>query len=267
MSIALEWDKNGERLYETGIDHVVLYPWDDSTTPAGYGEGVAFNGVSSLSETHEGGEANPIYADNIKYLNLFSKEEVGATLEAYTYPDKWAECDGSAEPVPGLVIGQQTRKMFGLSYRTLVGNDTQENDYGYRLHLLYGCKASPTEKAYNTVNDSPEVDPFSWEISTIPVPVTGHKDCALITIDSKKVGTTKMAALEAILYGVTGPAFDATKTYAVGDYCTKDSKVYVCTTAITTAGDWDSSDWTEVTNPGPRLPMPDEVITLLSAEG
>ena len=194
----LEWDASGEHIYETGLRMGVLYPISVEGT---YTPGVAWNGLSSVSESPSGAEANAIYADDIKYLNLYSAEEFGATIEAYTYPDEFAECDGSAEIAEGVMIGQQERKTFGLCYRTVLGNDVQDNNYGYKLHLIYGCKASPSERQYQTINDSPEAITFSWEISTIPVSCSGHKPVSLITIDSTKADSTKLAALEQILYG------------------------------------------------------------------
>lgn len=191
------WDKTGERTYETGVDHCVLYPMDSSA----YSKGVAWNGISAITESPSGAEATPIYADNIKYLNLIAAEEFGATIEAYTYPDEWAECDGSAELSTGVVIGQQPRKNFGLCYRTNLGNDTAGESYGYKLHLIYGATAAPSEKNYQTINDSPEAIAFSWEVSTVPVNVTGHKPTATITIDSTKVDADKLKALEDVLYG------------------------------------------------------------------
>lgn len=200
----LVWDQTGERLYETGVDHGVLYLYKkadatESTEP--YSGGVAWNGLTAVTVSPSGAEASPIYADNIKYLNLMSAEEFGATIEAYTYPDEFGVCDGSASLATGVVIGQQKRATFGLSYRTIVGNDVDGNDYGYKLHLIYGCLAAPSEKAYATVNDSPEAITFSWEVTTTPVSVEGFKPTAYITIDSTKADATKLAALEAILYG------------------------------------------------------------------
>ena len=196
----LVWDQTGERLYETGIDRGVLYLLDNS---AKYSKGVAWNGLTAVTESPSGAEATAIWADNMKYLNLISAEEFGCTIEAYTYPDEFAECDGSANLVDGggVVIGQQNRKIFGLCYRTLVGNDVNANDHGYKLHLIYGCQASPSERAYATVNDSPEAITFSWEVTTTPVNVTGFKPTACITIDSTKCDATCLAALEEILYG------------------------------------------------------------------
>lgn len=218
----IEWDKTGEKLYETGVKNGVLYLPDES---GAYTKGVAWNGLTSVKESPSGAEATPLYADDIKYLELTSAEEFGGTLECYTYPDEFAECDGSAEVAPGVIIGQQNRKTFGLCYRTTLGNDIKGNEYGYKLHLIYGAKASPSEKAYSTINDSPEAITFSYEISTTPVNVTGHKPTASLIVDSTKVSAEKMAALEDLLYGKDGV---------------------------------ESSP-----NNNPRLPLPDEVITLL----
>lgn len=193
----LTWDASGERLYETGVKQGVLYVMGSN----GYGNGVAWNGLTAITESPSGAESTPLYADDIKYLDLRSTEEFGATIEAYTYPDEFAECDGSASLADGVSIGQQARKMFGLCYRTTVGNDTDGTDHGYKLHLIYGATASPSEKAYETINDSPEAITFSWEITTTPVSVTGFKPTASITIDSTKADPTCLSALEAKLYG------------------------------------------------------------------
>lgn len=195
---ALIWDQDGQRLYETGVDRGVCYPMNDQGV---YTPGVAWNGLSAVNEKPSGAEASAVYADNIKYLNLMSAEEFGAGIEAYTYPDEFAECDGSAEIATGVYIGQQPRKKFGLSYRTVLGNDVKSNEYGYKLHLVYGCMAQPSEKGYSTINDSPEAITFSWELTTTPVSVTGFKPTAIITIDSTKITKAKLEALEAILYG------------------------------------------------------------------
>lgn len=194
----LVWDKTGERFYETGVDQGVLYLLGEGGT---YDTGVAWNGLVSVSESPSGAESNPQYADNIKYLNLISAEEFSATIEAFTYPAEFGECDGSAEPTPGVSIGQQNRKMFGMCYRTKIGNDTDGQDHGYKLHLIYGAQAAPSEKSYQTVNDSPEPITFSWEITTTPVNVTGYKPTASLVIDSTKVDATKLAELEKKLYG------------------------------------------------------------------
>lgn len=195
----LVWDKTGERLYETGVKNGVLYVYD--TTQKKYGTGVAWNGLTAVTESPSGAEATPLYADDIKYLNLLSAEEFGATIEAYTYPDEFAECDGSATLSEGVFIGQQKRKTFGMAYKTTLGNDTAGNDYAYKLHIIYGALAAPSEKAYATINDSPEAITFSWEVTTTPVEVTGHKPTASITIDSTKADPAKLAALEKKLFG------------------------------------------------------------------
>ena len=221
----LVWDQTGTREYETGVKNGVLYPQGEGGT---YPKGVAWNGLISVTESPSGAEATALYADDIKYLNLMSNEEFSATIEAYTYPDEFAECDGSAALAKGVMIGQQKRKTFGLCYRTTLGNDVEGNDYGYKLHLVYGCLAAPSEKAYSTINDSPEAITFSWEVSTTPVAVTGFKPTSQITIDSTKADTSKLSALENILYG----------TNADGD-----------------------------TGAEPRLPLPDEVATLMGEAG
>lgn len=213
----ITWDNTGERYYETGVKNGVLYVQNAGEYPLG----VAWNGLTAVTESPSGAEATPLYADDIKYLNLMSNEEFGATIEAYTYPDEFAECDGSAALVEGVMLGQQTRKTFGLCYRTVLGNDVAGNEYGYKLHIIYGALAAPSEKAYATINDSPEAITFSWEVSTTPVNVTGHKPTASITIDSTKADATKLAALEAILYG------------------TEEAE--------------------------PRLPLPDEIATIMKA--
>lgn len=197
----LIWDETGKRFYETGVKNGVLYPQNNT---GAYPLGVAWNGLTAVTESPSGAEATPIYADDMKYLNLISAEEFGATIEAYTYPDEFAECDGSGEIATGVVIGQQPRKAFGLCYRTSLGNDVAAADYGYKLHLIYGAMAAPSEKAYATINDSPEAITFSWEITTTPVPVTGFKPTASITIDSTKVDAAKLAILENLLYGTSG---------------------------------------------------------------
>lgn len=222
----LVWDRTGERLYETGTDRGVLYPIQ---TGGLYNRGVAWNGLTAVTESPSGAEASPFYADNIKYLNIMSAEEFGATIEAYMYPDEFAECDGSAEIAPGVSIGQQTRKVFGLCYRTVLGNDVDNNDYGYKLHLIYGALAAPSEKGYTTINDSPEPITLSWEISTTPINVAGHKPTAYVVIDSTKVDATKLARLEEILYGKNP----------------------------TTEGGTDGVE--------PRLPLPDEIATIMAA--
>ena len=224
----LKWDQTGERLYETGVKNGVLYPLSSEGT---YSGGVAWNGLTAVTESPSGAEATPLYADDIKYLNLFSTEEFGATIEAYTYPDEFAECDGSKSIADGVFIGQQPRKTFGMCYRTALGNDTEGSDHGYKLHIIYGAKATPTEKAYATINDSPEAITFSWELSTTPVNVTGFKPTASVVIDSTKCNAEKLASLEEILYG-------------------KDPS---------TLGGEDGTE--------PRLPLPDEIKTLIGTTG
>lgn len=214
----ITWDDSGKRLYETGVKQGVLYKLDSAGK---YSGGVGWNGLTAVTESPSGAEATPLYANDSKYLELMSNEEFGGTIEAYTYPDEFAECDGSVELTTGVSIGQQDRKTFGLCYRTTLGNDTEGNEHGYKLHLIYGAKASPSEKAYATINDSPEAITFSWEFTTTPVAVAGHKPTSHLVINSTKVNKTKLAALENILYGNTD---------------------------------------------GPRLPLPDEVLTLLTPD-
>lgn len=213
------WDQTGERVYETGVNHGVLY----IPTEGVYSKGVAWNGLTAITESPSGAESTALYADDIKYLNLLSNEDFGCTIEAYTYPEEWAACDGSASLTAGVTIGQQARRTFGLCYRTTLGNDVDGTAYGYKLHMIYGGQASPSEKAYSTINDSPEAITFSWEVTTTPVNVTGHKPTACLTIDSTKVDKAKLAALEEILYG---------------------------------------TDEAE-----PRLPLPDEIASLMTAAG
>ena len=192
----LKWDQSGERTYETGVSKGVLYP----QAAGAYSKGVAWNGLTGVTESPSGAEATPFYADNTKYINLMSAEEFGATVEAYTYPDEFAACNGEASLVDGVTIGQQKRTPFGMSYQTKVGND-QDPEAGYKIHLIYGALAAPSEKAYATVNDSPEAITFSWELTTTPVEVEGFKPTATLVIDSTKVDAEKLAALEAVLYG------------------------------------------------------------------
>ena len=236
------WDQVGERLYETGVDCGVLYLPTDGV----YDTGFAWNGLTTVTESPSGAEATALYADNIKYLNLVSVEEFGATIEAYTYPDQFAECDGSATPFPGVAIGQQPRRQFGLAYRTRLGNDTEGNEHGYKLHLVYGATAAPSEKAYATINDSPEAVTFSWELWTVPVAYADGKPTASITIDSTKVDADALAALEDLLYGTIGtdpslplPAavlalFDGTITTVTPGVPTYNSSTDIVTIPATT---------------------------------
>ena len=221
MDYNIKWDQDTKRLYETGVRNGVLYLKDAS---GAYPKGVAWNGLISVSENPSGAEASPLYADDIKYLNLLSNEEFGATIEAYTYPDEFAECDGSAALSAGVIVGQQARKTFGLCYRTAIGNDIDGADHGYKLHLVYGCLAAPSEKAYSTINDSPEAITFSWEITTTPVKINDIEDgdvvktfkpTAILTIDSTKVDATKLAAFKEILYGKEASSQGGTETPAV----------------------------------------------------
>lgn len=191
------WDQTGARLYETGVEQVALYPQSNGTYPAG----VAWNGVTALNITPSGAEPTPLYANDHKYLTLLSVEELGGTIEAYTYPDEWAQCDGSAELAPGVFIGQQARKPFGLAAKTLIGNDEDGVKHGYKLHLIYGGIASPSEQANSTINDSPEAKTMSWEFNTTPVAVTGHEPTSYICLDSTKVDAAKLKSLEDMLYG------------------------------------------------------------------
>ena len=226
----LVWDESGTKLYETGTDRGVLFPMNTETKA--YDKGVAWNGLTAVTESPSGADESALYADNIKYVSLRAAEEFGGTIEAYTYPDEFAACDGSAEIATGVYAGQQKRGVFGFCYRTILGNDQDLNDHGYKLHLVYGATASPSEKAYQTVNDSPEAISFSWEFTTIPVAVEGFKPTACITIDSSKADKTKLAALETILYGQAATT-GANPTAAVE----------------------------------PRLPLPAEVMTLMKTNG
>lgn len=260
----LAWDQTGERLYETGVKNGVLYPQGEGGL---YPNGVAWNGLTAVTESPSGAEASALYADDIKYLNLLSTEEFGATVEAYTYPDEFAQCDGSAEIAKGVYIGQQKRKQFGLSYRTTLGNDVDNNDHGYKLHLIYGALAAPSEKAYATINDSPEAITFSWEITTTPVNVDGFKPTASISIDSTKVNAEKLAKLEAILYGsdpsklVEEPADWATN---YKNYVTKENGKFVEVTGES-APTFSEGEYYSA-GVAARLPLPDEVTTIM-AEG
>lgn len=194
----LKWDQAGEKLYETGVDCMVLYPQASSGS---YEAGVAWNGITAVNQSASGGDTNDLYADNIKYLSLRATENYGATIEAYTYPDEFAACDGSAEVAPGVFTGQQARKAFGYSYRTLIGNDTDGDGHGYKIHIVYNATVSPSEKSYGTVNDSPDAINFSWEVSTTPIPVSGYKPTAHLEVDSTKVDSAKLDTLKDLLYG------------------------------------------------------------------
>lgn len=195
----LTWDQESERLYETGVSECALYVYDSSKKA--YGNGVAWNGIKGITESPSGAETTPLYANNSKYLDLVSVEELSGTINAYMYPDEWMKCDGSATAGDGIYIGQQSRASFGLVYKTIIGNDTEGTDHGYKLHIIYGAKASPSERAYNTVNDSPEANDLSWTFKTTPVEINGFKKTSIITLDSTKVNSEKLKALDKILYG------------------------------------------------------------------
>lgn len=265
MNKKLTWDQTGERLYETGVKKGVLYPQAED---ASYPLGVAWNGLTAVTESPSGAEATPLYADDIKYLNLISNEEFGATIEAYTYPDEFGECDGSASIAKGVTIGQQKRKQFGLSYQTTLGNDVDNNDYGYKLHMIYNALAAPSEKGYSTINDSPEAITFSWEVTTTPVNVDGNfRPTASVTIDSTKVDPDKLAKLEKILYG-TDP--EVTKTQPEDwdtnykNYFTKSGKEYTAVTGEVAPSWTDNTYYTG--GVAARLPLPDEIASIF-AEG
>lgn len=280
----LVWDKTSEHFYETGNDHAVVYPYNANSKE--YDSGVAWNGITGITESPSGADETALYADNIKYLSLRAAEEYGMTVTAYTYPDEFAELDGSAfaEDLPGVRIYQQARKTFGLSYRTIIGNDTESNDHGYKLHLVYGLTASPSERGYSTVNDSPEAIEFSWEMTGVPVAITGYKNSCLITIDSTAFTTTekhaKLKALEDVLYGTdasddtyeaTTPATTNPKTEGLyertGTGTSEDPYVYDPTDDETV--DAGKTYYKKITHPGtdPRLPLPDEVFSILKGIG
>lgn len=221
----LAWDQVGERYYETGVDHGVLFPYKTVEGTSGYQKGVAWNGLTAVNENPSGAEATPLWADNIKYLNLMSNEEFGATIEAYTYPNEFAECDGSAALDCGVVLHQQKRSSFGFSYRTKVGNDVEGSDLAYKIHLVYGALASPSSKSYNTVNDSPEAITFSWEVSTTPVNVSGYKPVAHLEVDSRNTDPEKLQALEDILYGTENTDSRLPLPDEVIDICTNGGSV------------------------------------------
>lgn len=235
MAYALEWDKTGEKFYETGTRMGVLYPKNDSGQ---YGDGVAWNGLTAVTESPSGAEETKLFADDQKYLSLFSAEEFGATVEAYTYPDEWAECDGSAEIATGVYAGQQARKGFGLCYRTVLGNDEQGEGFAYKLHLVYGGMASPSEKSYATINDSPDAVQFSWEITTTPINLPGGlKPTSILTIYSNKISAEKLSQIEQILYGTAAVEADPQNNIEAAE-------------AV-----------------APRLPLPEEVISIIGKTG
>lgn len=268
----LVWDQSGEKLYETGVKNAVLYTMTSGT----YDKGVAWNGITTITESPSGAEQTSLYADDIKYANLTSAEEFGGTVEAYMYPDEFKACDGSADIATGVVIGQQDRKSFGLAYKTTVGNDTDGNSYGYKLHLIYGCKASPSEKSYATINDSPDAITFSWEIKATPVNVTGHKPTATVMIDSTKADPTKLAQLEAKLFGsdgvltyveFEGSAFAVGVTYYERSGAGTEQSPYVYTPTQDTVYNSSKTYYTKemVGAEEPTLLTPDEIATLMAA--
>lgn len=260
----IEWDKVGEHVYETGVKNGVLYPIADDGT---YPKGVAWNGLTSVTESPSGAETTSLYADDMKYLNLISAEEFGNTIEAYTYPEEFGACDGSAEITPGVVIGQQDRKAFGLAYVTTVGNDVKSNSYGKKIHLIYNSLAQPSERAYSTINDSPEAITFSWDTKSTPVNVTGHKATSCVTVDSTKIEAVKFAKLEAVLYGsdpelTQSQPDDWTTNYK--NYFTKNaSGEYVAVTG-NTAPSWAANKY-YTAGADARLPLPDEIATILAS--
>ena len=263
MGTLLKWDEDGQRFYETGTKMGVLYVKNSS---GAYPNGVAWSGLTGVTQSPEGAEANDLYADDIKYLSMRSAETLSGTITAYQFPEEFEQCDGYASPASGLTIGQQARKSFGLCYRTVLGNDTDGDAYGYKLHLIYGCTASPSERAYQTVNDSPEAIEFSWEFDTTPVNVEGYKPTSLIELDSEKIGSTKMAAIEAILYGTEGTytATSDSTPQANKTYYTKSGDVYSEFTGQT----FDNGTTYYVMTGGvaARLPLPNEIISIVSEE-
>lgn len=257
----LEWDKTGERLFETGVDHAVLYP----SLNGAYPKGVAWNGITAVNETPSGAEPTALYANNIKYLTLMSAEEYGLTIEAYMYPEEFAQCDGSAAIAKGVTIGQQKRVPFGLSYRTLIGNDADGQEHGYKIHLVYGGLASPSQKDHSTVNDNPDATSMSWDVTNTPVEVPGYKPTASIEIDSTKIDKDTLTKLESILYGgdytvlATQPT-DWSTNYK--NYYEKSGDNYVAVTGDS-APAWATNKY--YSNNDARLPMPAELIELLAA--
>lgn len=262
----LVFDQTGERLYETGISQGVLFLQKADGT---YENGVAWNGLTQVTEKPTGAESNAIYADNIKYLNLVSAEEFEATIEAYTYPKEWEQCDGSAEIASGVVIGQQVRKSFGMAYKTIIGNDTLKDAYGYKLHLLYSGTAAPSERGYQTVNDSPEAISFSWDVTTNPVPVNGYKPTAIITIDSTKADPAKLTTLENMIYGTTvyteveSPSGNPAEQNYYERSGSEGSYVYTKTTDTTVTS---GKTYYAETGASSTLPLPDQVMSIF-AEG
>lgn len=257
----LQWDETGSKLYSTGLDRGVLYTLGSDGS---YEAGVSWEGLTAVNEQPSGAEPQKFYADNILYATLLSAEEYKATIECYQTPKEFDACDGTDELATGISIGQQTRKRFGFCYRTKIGNDVNP-ELGYQIHIVYNGMASPSNKDHKTVNDNPDLDSMSYEVSADPINVTGKKPTATVIIDSTQVTAANLKTLENALYGIDAAAFSATSTYAVGDYVTYQTKTYKCTTAVSTAGEWDSSDWTEVENPDAHLLTPDEIVAIITA--
>lgn len=278
---ALVWDQTSEHLYETGNDHAVVYPYNAESKA--YDSGVAWNGITGITESPSGADETALYADNIKYLSLRAAEEYGMTVTAYTYPDEFAKLDGSAfaEDLPGVRIYQQARKTFGMSYRTIIGNDTESNDHGYKLHLVYGLTASPSERGYSTVNDSPEAIEFSWEMTGVPVAITGYKNSCLVTIDSTAFNTedkkAKLKALEDVLYGTDGETTYTAATPVGSENPSEEgwyersgsAEPYTYTLTTDTTVDSEKTYYVKSTSEGTaaRLPLPDEVFSILKGIG
>lgn len=275
MTTPLVWDQTGERKYETGVDRGVLFPFDSANNQ--YGTGVAWNGLTGVTETPSGAEETKLYADNIKYISLRSAEEFGGTIEAYTYPDEWEACDGSASLATGVRIGLQPRSMFGLSYRTIVGNDVKGEAYGYKLHLVYGATVSPSEKAYATINDSPEAITFSWEFTTTPIEVgtinnVVYKPTSILTIDTtdltQGLESTALANLEGMLYGTTENLYYAALDVTSENFADKKTSLYTksgSTYSSAASATYSSSETYYYKVTGPMLPMPKTVYDLFSA--
>lgn len=277
----LVWDQTSEHLYETGNDHAVVYPYNSQSKA--YDSGVAWNGITGITESPSGADETALYADNIKYLSLRAAEEFGMTVTAYTYPDEFAKLDGSAfaEDLPGVRIYQQARKAFGMSYRSIIGNDTESNDYGYKLHLVYGLTASPSERGYSTVNDSPEAIEFSWEMTGVPVAITGYKNSCLITIDSTAFNTedkkAKLKALEDVLYGTDGEVTYTAATPVGTENPSEEgwyersgsAEPYTYTLTTDTTVNSEKTYYVKNTSEGTtaRLPLPDEVFSILKGIG
>ena len=269
------WDQTGERTYETGVSECALYV---AGTGATYQTGVPWNGLTGVTESPSGAEETALYANNSKYLSMRSAEELGGTIEAYTYPDEWAQCDGSAQLVTGVYVGQQTRKSFGLAYKTVVGNDTEGEAHGYKLHLIYGASVSPSERAYATINDSPEAITFSWEFQTTPVSIdssvvgASFKKTSVLTIDTTELtngkDNAKLATLEGILYGTGADSYVEATDVTADNFASKKANLYTKsgnTYSSAASASYNSSETYYYKNASPRLPLPEEVYTIFAA--